>query len=317
MTERRTKQRKKRSSSTVDYFNEEEFLSEILPLVHQDKKLPDSFAYSIFAITDGMINTEFRQNTYVLANRDELKQQCFFEILKSLKKFKGEKGRSFAYFNRIIKNTLLKVYYKNMRISSKELKVYDISPEYETSEEMTLDEAFSYFSGVNLETTGNNICNNSFSFSNFFDNDYSKFNIIDKKIQEESLIDVAIFKYIRTCLKKINHIYKDEFISFCNNIKYSFDSEYSEDLEDSKIFEILKATRELFFECLENIIFKVKNNLKKYENLDYDKCVLVNHKVLVYVRREISNKDIRKKYPILINNAKLSAEIIKFLLENS
>lgn len=318
MEERRTKQKKKRSEETIDYFNEDQFMSEIFPLVQQDKKLPDSFAYSMFNITDGMINTEFRNNLYVLSNREELKQCCFFEIMKSIKKFKGEKGRSFAYFNRIIKNTLLREYYKHIRRSSKECKIYDLLPnDYtEAAEELSLEEAITAITKdpIKSETKPPE---NSLYFSNCFDKDYSKDNVKNKKNPEDQLIDSSLLKYLNYCLQKINFILSYNLDDFYFDMKYAFNSEYTDGVSKEDLIIVLNDTKKLFSYCMLNLLDRIDPNYLKaiYEDKISQKCLLINYKVLGYVRREISNRKLRSYFPSITTKPKISAAIIKFLLD--
>lgn len=70
---------------------------------------------------DGMINKEFYYNDIVKNNRNDIHSECFVEIIKSLEKYDPERGRIFAYLNRIVKNTVLRYYNKRKKINEKEM----------------------------------------------------------------------------------------------------------------------------------------------------------------------------------------------------
>ena len=311
----KTKQKKLRDNKTVNYFNEDVFRSEILPNINSPGYiLPESFVNDIFAITDGMINTEFRNNTFVINNREELKQECFFEVLKSLKKFNCEKGRSFAYFNRIIKNTLLKIYYKNNRICSKEVKILDIINDYDNQDDtFTFDEALSIILSPQNLYYENSIKENTKIFNLFFDTDLSKQNAIDKKKQLEDNIDIAILHYLNKILYIINEFkksdnYKDNFLNY---IIRNADINY--EIGKKNIIDIIYECEELFTKCINKLSNKIDVNNIQY-TLEIP-SILITHKVIVYVKNIISDKSLRSRHKKIIANPKLSALIIKELIK--
>jgi len=77
----------------------------------------------------------------VKLNRSDIKSECFFEILKSLEKYDPDKGRVFAYFNRIVKNTILRHAIKIQKRSNKEMSYTNFSKnrEEELSDDMVLN----------------------------------------------------------------------------------------------------------------------------------------------------------------------------------
>lgn len=64
-------------------------------------------------------------------DKEDAKQECFLLILKTLKKFKADKGSAFNYFTTIIVNNLKLLYTKNKKLTEKHDKflndVYHIS----------------------------------------------------------------------------------------------------------------------------------------------------------------------------------------------
>ena len=64
---------------------------------------------SIDGLINGMINKEFYRNYHIKNNRYDAYTECIYEILNSLERYDPDKGRVYAYFNRIVKNSLLKI----------------------------------------------------------------------------------------------------------------------------------------------------------------------------------------------------------------
>lgn len=314
--EKGSKQRKKRSESTIDYFNENQFREEILPIVNiPGKILPNSFAISIFNIIDGMINTEFRANSFVIENREELKQDCFFEVLKSLTKFKCEKGRSFAYFNRIIKNTLLKKYYKHNRICKAEVKIFDISNCYSDEDEFTVDEAIALIADKNVSNEKPN--NNSDLFSNSFDHDFSKDNISAKKKQDPYQIELSVFNYLTEIINILKKITEDQ-----NKLDYIVREIQYNESEDTlislqkeyTIYNIIEESKNLFKDCRNRIQKKIEENPDLYSGIETP-CVLINNRMLIYVKNIISDRKIRKPYTNINANPNLAAKLLRLVIE--
>lgn len=308
------RRRKTKKQLSVNYFDEDNFRNEILPKIRNGSVLPNSFVKDIFSITDGMINTEFRNNVYVLENREDLKHECFLEVLKSLKRYDGEKGRSFAYFNRIIKNTLLKWYHNNAKIQSKEVKIVDVTKEFEGGEDFTDEESLALLtSKINVPEQLKN--QNSSVFSHYFDIDASKENKIQKRVQDPELIEYSLYKYLSKILKYIDTILLSTTVQkdFFYYIQYKDDLDVTIEQNDDEILEILKETQTIFKNCVDRLDDKIKQNPEKY-NYEDTENILINNKVLVYSKNKISDKNIRKPGKKIIADTKLATSILILML---
>ena len=315
MDEVRKRGRRPKKEGTINYFDEDNFRNVILPKIQANAALPNSFVKDIFSITDGMINTEFRNNTFVLENREDLKHECFFEVLKSLKKFKCEKGRSFAYFNRIIKNTLLKWYYKNLKVQTKELKLIDMTIDYDNGEDFNYDDSMTVLnSKIKLEEESTE--QNSVYFYPVFDADASKTNKLEKRNQDTRLVELSVHRYLEKLILCINNILTDtdkrtkflEYIKYNDKIDDAFSDENSED-----IVLVLNEANDLFTACDTKIKEKIESEPDKY-NFSTTNKILVNNKVLVYIKNEISSRKMRKSCKLINKNPKLAAAMISLLM---
>ena len=105
----RPKGSKTKNKNKENYFNEKE-MTELLKVYKQtrDEKVFEKLNSGIKNIVNGMINKQFSYNSFIKNNKKDAEAECILEVYKSLKRFNVEKGRLFAYVNRIAKNTLLK-----------------------------------------------------------------------------------------------------------------------------------------------------------------------------------------------------------------
>lgn len=111
-----------------NYFIEKEMIE----LVRQYKSTKSDLIFNKIApvldtMINGMINKEFSYNHHVKNNRNDVISECMCEILKSLDRYNPDKGRLFAYLNRIIKNTLIKFYTQSRKVKDKELIYTDLN----------------------------------------------------------------------------------------------------------------------------------------------------------------------------------------------
>jgi DNA-directed RNA polymerase specialized sigma subunit len=105
-----------------DYFIEKEMIELVrLYKVTEDDSVFLKIAPVLDSLINGMINKEFSYNYHIKNNRADVVSECMYEILKSLKRYDPDKGRLFAYINRIVKNTLIKYYTNSRKIKDKEL----------------------------------------------------------------------------------------------------------------------------------------------------------------------------------------------------
>lgn len=305
----RVRKRRKKGSGN-QYFNEEALKTQIIPIIRLKGQLPVSFVNSIFQITDGMINSEFRNNVFVLENRDELKQECFFEVLKSLQKYDINKGRFFAYLNRIIKNTLLKLYYKHNRISTKEVKVFDLLRNLEVDDEMTSEEAFTLASS-NTNTSPLIIKQNSNLFAKVFDTDTTRENAKKKKEQDEVAIILSMHVYIKEILSCLDRVISDETVNdyILRNVLLSGENDYLVEQGKQEYEGILYDAKYIFTECQRKLEAKMKEKNIEATEVDCDK-VYISNKVLLYVKNKMSNRDIRSKCSYILANPKFATAVM-------
>ena len=109
------------------YFNEKEMKNHLKRYKeYNDKSSQEQLIIGVAAVINGMINKEFYHNKYVKNNRSDMINECVIEVIKSLDRFDPNKGRIFAYVNRIVKNTLVRAYNKNTKIFHHENTFTDI-----------------------------------------------------------------------------------------------------------------------------------------------------------------------------------------------
>lgn len=100
----------------TDYFSEKDILILVKDYkINKNNLTFQKMSKPIDQMIDGMINKEFYHNDIVKNNRNDIHSECFIEILRSLEKYDPEKGRVFAYLNRIVKNTILRCYNKTKK----------------------------------------------------------------------------------------------------------------------------------------------------------------------------------------------------------
>jgi len=130
-----------RSNSKSNYFVEKEMLDLIyLYRVTGDELVFTKIMPVLNILINGMINKEFSYNYYIKNNRDDVISECMYEILKSLKNYDPDRGRLFAYINRIVKNTLIKYHFKFRKIRNKELIYTDLvkNPSEEVEDDIAI-----------------------------------------------------------------------------------------------------------------------------------------------------------------------------------
>jgi hypothetical protein len=120
-----TKTKKKPKSN---YFIEKEMIELVrLYKVSGDDTVFLKIAPVLDTLINGMINKEFSYNYHIKNNRSDVISECMYEILKSMKRYDPDKGRLFAYINRIVKNTLIKYYTGSRKIRDKEIIYTDLA----------------------------------------------------------------------------------------------------------------------------------------------------------------------------------------------
>jgi len=111
-----------------NYFIEKEMIE----LVRQYKatksdKIFNKISPVLDTLINGMINKEFSYNHHIKNNRNDVISECMVEILKSLNRYDPDRGRLFAYLNRIVKNTLLKYYTNSRKVKDKEMTYTELT----------------------------------------------------------------------------------------------------------------------------------------------------------------------------------------------
>lgn len=117
----------RKKSKSNNYFSEKEMINYVKE--YQLQRNDESFskiAPSILELINGMINKQFSYNHHILNNKNDAIAECFIEIINSLNRYDPERGRLFAYLNRITKNTLMKYYTRSRRIKDKEKNYIDL-----------------------------------------------------------------------------------------------------------------------------------------------------------------------------------------------
>jgi len=110
-----------------NYFKEKEMIE--LVKEYQKRRDNDSFKKiqpGILSLIDGMITKQFSYNHHIQNSKKDAIIECFMEILKALDRYDPDKGRLFAYMNRIAKNTLMKYYRNSRKIKDREQSYTDI-----------------------------------------------------------------------------------------------------------------------------------------------------------------------------------------------
>lgn len=106
------------------YFNED-FIANI---INKYKETKDSTYLGLLyeplkSQITGMIAKQFSYNSVIQDNKDDVISYCFISIIQSIKNYKHERGKLFPYFNRVIKNTLIKL--SKILRTDKEIYLYE------------------------------------------------------------------------------------------------------------------------------------------------------------------------------------------------
>lgn len=243
---------------------------------------------------DGMINKEFYYNDIVKNNRNDIHSECFVEIIKSLEKYDPERGRIFAYLNRIVKNTVLRYYNKRKKINEKEMIYTTFSKN--TEEEVDNDII------LNL---GNNTYHNEETFSEQ-ENIQS---LISNKTHTSQESYYIIYYYIKQ-LKNNIKIYLDndvlrnellEDIKIDPNVSFDFDK-YSQTnlLTDKLVFSRILSYLNITFSKLLSWIEKYysKSLVKEPKTFDAKLQQRTINTIKNYVNDYISHSKLTSYYSI-------------------
>lgn len=248
--------RPRNPDSVLNYFPE----TEMVDILKEYKMTKSDETFKLMeprfiAIINGMINKEFSYNSYIKNNREDAIANCLLAIMSSYQRFDPEKGRLYAYTNRIVKNTLRKMSEKLAKLQSKEVTYTDINM-YVESENNTED----------------NVINISLSSDDTVSNDTSEIsNILEKctlknvTLDAKSTINIVYFyiKYVKdtTAFFLKNSYYMDELIKdiiYDADISFDFNKYINQGISEKRFYHNL----------IEHIDF-VLDTLLKWINCKY------------------------------------------------
>lgn len=282
-----------------NYFSEKDVLNLVKLYKFSDSKHNKNEIFCkmskpIQQMIDGMINKEFYYNDIVKNNRNDIHSECFVEIIKSLEKYDPERGRIFAYLNRIVKNTVLRYYNKRKKINEKEMIYTTFSKN--TEEEVDNDII------LNL---GNNTYHNEETFSE----QENLQSLISNKTHTSQESYYIIYYYIKQ-LKNNIKIYLDndvlrnellEDIKIDPNVSFDFDK-YSQTnlLTDKLVFSRILSYLNITFSKLLSWIEKYysKSLVKEPKTFDAKLQQRTINTIKNYVNDYISHSKLTSYYSI-------------------
>lgn len=249
-----------------NYFDEQYMLEKLnnYTISKKDDDLSD-ISVKCIDIIHGMINKEFSYNTIILKDRESFVQDCMYEIIKYIKKgyYKPEKGRLFAYINRIIKNTLLRKYYYNKKIMECETSIY--CDEFENEELM-----------------------------DFISNKYEDmFKIVDNTIKINKNDSIIYIYYInKEILNNIDNINNGDISLFIKKLKYNNKYEISSLNIDYIKYLLLN---------IKDVIKDINVDIEKKYDISKEINIYSNYKLPYYPFSYIKKLKMNTKYKNFIN----------------
>lgn len=230
----KTDAKKKKSN----YFIEKEMIA----LVREYKatksdKIFNQIAPILDTLINGMINKEFSYNHHIKNNRNDVISECMVEIIKSLNRYDPDRGRLFAYLNRIVKNTLLKYYTNSRKVKDKEMTYTDLTRNM--TEDSSEDTPFKISMSNNNESAEKDIDINAL--------------ITPKPKPKNVILDVDTSIYITYQYL----IYVKESISFyLNNTNILYDLVDKLKYETTVVFDFNKYYKNKNIQPTENVLYK-------------------------------------------------------------
>ena len=251
-----------RSKNSV-YFIEDEMV-EVLKEYRftKSEKVFEKIEPKIVAIINGMINKEFSYNTFIKGNREAAISECMIEILKSYHRFDPDKGRLYAYTNRIVKNTLIKFYNKNTKLSTKEITYTDLNSLVDNEEDIGDDNVFKLGNIVS-----NEVCDDTSAVA--------EENALAKASQKNVVLDsetsvYIIYTYLIYIVEAMQYYLnnKNNIHDLIKHITY----DYKINFDFTKYYYQTNISADLFyFNLIENLNFVFNNLLQhikcKYNNI--------------------------------------------------
>ncbi len=296
--------RKKDPNKKSNYFIEKE-MNELIKLYKKDKNNEQLFKQiepSLYGIINGMINKQFYGNYHIKNNRTDATSDCMMAILSSLDRYNPDKGRLFAYTNRIVKNTLMSFYKKSRKIRDNEMNNNEIMrnlDENEIDEDMSLKMSMINKNNddMSIETTSLSDCT-------------CKNVVLD--IDTSVYIIYKYVNYLQTATQfYLDHsdIYKQLIDGLVYDTTVNFEFENYIDSIIMNKYDIYNNILDNLNDSLHNIIKWLQENYSDSINTEpesYDGAI--SNRALGYIRnfvREQLNNDITKKYDV--------NELIQFL----
>lgn len=296
---------KNKNTKSTNYFNEKEM--NILVKEYKMNNSEQTFKKiepGINQIINGMINKEFSYNSLIKNNKNDAVSECTYEILRSLKNYDPDRGRLYAYVNRIVKNTLLKYTsthrkYKNKEIFYTELVKKDMEESVNAEENATR---------LGLETSGTDSLDIMSD-----DSIIHSVSNITLSIKDSLILYYRYLKYIEEAVSY--YMSNMETLSeLLNEIK--FDPTVKFDLEKSMNSTIVSKNilyRNLLFtinEMIKNIISWIETTYNindKSEPEEYDGNM--SPRAIGYIRKFVNTSLKRQK----INNYFDTTDLIEFM----
>lgn len=292
----------KKVENKKNYFSEKEMIS--LVSLYKENKNNKIFAKIepvINKLINGMINRQFSYNYHIINNRKDVISECYYEILISIERYDPERGRLYAYLNRIIKNTLMKYYVKSRKIKDKESNYTDLSRNIADDNDLDLDQ-FIISMGIN---NTDEIINSEYDTN---ENIFIKPNPKNVTLKIDTTVNI-MYNYIND-IKEIVKFYLDNEYAIdyiINDIHFNNNIEFSLFDENEQIFltkkEFYYNIIENYHSFLNNIINFLKCNYKEYiskEPENYDGYW--SNRAIGYIRKfvnvKLKNDNLAKKYDV-------------------
>jgi DNA-directed RNA polymerase specialized sigma24 family protein len=296
--------RKRDPNKKSQYFIEKE-MNELVKQYKKDRSNEQLFKQiepSLTNIINGMINKQFYGNYHVKNNRMDATSDCMQAILSSLDRYNPDKGRLFAYTNRIVKNTLMSFYRKSRKIRDNEMNYNEITRNIEENE---LDD------DIALKLSMKNQHNNDLTVENTSLSNCTCKNVV-LDIDTSIYIIYKYVNYLQTATQFYldnSDIYKQLIDDLIYDTTVNFEFENYIDSIIMNKYDIYNNILDNLNNSLYNIIEWLKENYSEsiyVEPESYDGEI--SNRALGYIRNFVKKQlknDITKKYGV--------HELIQFL----
>lgn len=291
------KTEKKKPAKKTQYFLEKE-MNELVRIYKKDKTNEKVFSQiepGLYGIINGMINKQFYRNYHIKNNRVDATADCMHAILTSLDRYDPDKGRLFAYTNRIVKNTLMSYYRRSRKVRDNEMNYTDLSrnmDENSTDDDNALKIAMKGEFNTDV-TTGEQMLTSCTLKNVVLPIDTSIF---------------IIYKYIKYLRESTNFFNTDEkkYKDLIDEMVYDTTIEFDfENYIDSIIMDKYEIYKKIL-EILDNSLFEIKLWLEE----NYEEVLLeepesfngsISNRAIGYIRNFVTEQlqsNITKKYNV-------------------